>query len=99
MLGVHTPEFDFEKDIHKLRAAVEENDLRWLVVQDNDYSTWRHFNNRYWPAKYILDTEGRLRFSHFGEGKYAETEQAIRLLLAEAGHDVAAIEPAYPIEQ
>ncbi len=80
-----------------MREAAEENDLDWLIVQDNDFSTWRYFNNRYWPAKYILDTNNNLRFQHFGEGKYAETEQVIRLLLTEAGNDVAGIEPTYPL--
>lgn len=95
---MHTPEFDFEKDIENVRKAAEENDLRWLIVQDNEYSTWRYFTNRYWPAKYIFDPAGNLRFRHFGEGKYAETEQAIRLLLNEAGNDVTGIEPTYPLQ-
>ena len=95
---MHTPEFDFEKDIDNVRNAAEENELGWLIVQDNDYSTWRFFNNRYWPAKYIFDTGGNLRFQHFGEGKYAETEQVIRLLLTEAGNDVTGIEPSYPLQ-
>lgn len=97
-MGVHTPEFDFEKQTTKVSEAAEENNLRWLIVQDNDYSTWRNFNNRYWPAKYILDPDGYLRFKHFGEGKYAETEQAIRLLLTEAGNDVSEIQPTFPLE-
>ncbi len=95
---MHTPEFDFEKDIDNVRNAAEENELGWLIVQDNEYSTWRFFNNRYWPAKYIFDTSGNLRFQHFGEGKYAETEQVIRLLLTEAGNDVTGIEPTYILE-
>ena len=95
---MHTPEFDFEKDIDKVRAAAEENELGWLIVQDNEYSTWSYFNNRYWPAKYILDPQGKLRFRHFGEGKYAETEQVIRLLLTEAGNDVSGVVPTYLLE-
>ena len=95
---MHTPEFDFEKSIDNVREATEENDLGWLIVQDNDYKTWRYFTNRYWPAKYILDPEGNLRFRHFGEGKYAETEQVIRLLLTEAGFDVTGIEPTYALQ-
>ena len=94
---MHTPEFDFEKDIDNVRNAAEENGLGWLIVQDNDYSTWRFFNNRYWPAKYIFDTSGNLRFQHFGEGKYAETEQVIRLLLDEAGYDISGIEPTVSV--
>ena len=96
---MHTPEFEFEKDIDKVRNAAETNDLEWLIVQDNDFSTWRHFRNRYWPAKYIVDPNGDLRFRHFGEGKYAETEHAIRLLLTEAGNDVSDIEPEFQLKQ
>ena len=99
ILGVHTPEFGFEKQIKNVREAAAENDLEHLIVQDNDYSTWRSFNNRYWPAKYIFDPDGFLRFAHFGEGKYAETEHVIRLLLTEAGHDVSGIEPTFVLEQ
>lgn len=82
-----------------MSKAARDNDLDYLIVQDNDYSTWRSFNNRYWPAKYILDSEGYLRFSHFGEGRYAETERVIRLLLTEAGNDVSEIEPTFLLEQ
>lgn len=98
-MGVHTPEFAFEKDIEKVRDAAQENDLDWLIVQDNDYSTWRSFNNRYWPAKYMIDPNGVLRFRHFGEGAYAETEDAIRLLLTEAGEDVSDITPRFALDQ
>ncbi len=98
ILGVHTPEFEYEKKIEKVTNAAEENDLGWLIVQDNDYSTWRYFTNRYWPAKYMFDLDGNLRFRHFGEGKYAETEQVIRLLLDEAGYDISNIEPTYILE-
>ena len=94
---MHTPEFDYEKKIDRLTNATEENDIGWLVVQDNEYSTWRYFTNRYWPAKYMFDLDGNLRFRHFGEGKYAETEQVIRLLLDEAGYDISGIEPTYPL--
>ena len=68
-------------------------------MQDNDYSTWRSFNNRYWPAKYMIDPDGVLRFRHFGEGAYAETENAIRLLLTEAGQDVSGITPRFMLDQ
>ena len=95
---MHTPEFDFEEDIENVRKVAEENNLYWLIVQDNEYSTWRYFTNRYWPAKYIFDPAGNLRFRHFGEGKYAETEQAIRLLLNEAGHNITTIKPTYPLQ-
>ena len=95
---MHTPEFDYEKDIENVRNAAEENHLDWLIVQDNEYLTWRYFTNRYWPAKYMFDFDGNLRFRHFGEGKYAETEQVIRLLLNEAGYDITSIEPTYLFE-
>ena len=80
-----------------MRNAAVENDLQWLIVQDNDYTTWRSFNNRYWPAKYMVDPNGNLRFRHFGEGQYAETEQAIRLLLTEAGNDISDIDPTFKL--
>ena len=80
-----------------MESAAQENDLDWLIVQDNDYSTWRSFNNRYWPAKYIIDPKGNLRFRHFGEGRYADTENAIRLLLTEAGNDVSDITPRFTL--
>lgn len=98
ILGVHTPEFEYEKEIENVRNAAKENNLNWLIVQDNEYSTWRYFTNRYWPAKYMFDTDGNLRFRHFGEGRYAETEQVIRLLLDEAGYDITGIEPRYPLQ-
>ncbi|MEX1141122.1 MAG: cytochrome c biogenesis protein DipZ [Thermoleophilaceae bacterium] len=85
IVGVHTPEFPFERDPGNVRAAIEQNGLRYAVAQDNDYATWDAYANRYWPAKYLIDARGRVRYTHFGEGDYEETEQAIRDLLAEAG--------------
>lgn len=84
IIGIHTPEFDFEKSLANVQEAVDGFGIEYPVVQDNNYWTWNAFNNRYWPAKYLIDTDGYIRYSHFGEGKYAETEQAIRLLLEEA---------------
>jgi cytochrome c biogenesis protein CcdA/thiol-disulfide isomerase/thioredoxin len=81
IVGVHTPEFDFEKDTGNVRAAIARNHLRYPVAQDNDYGTWSAWGNQYWPAKYLIDTEGKVRYAHFGEGDYDETEQAIRALL------------------
>ncbi len=95
VLGVHTPEFKFEREFANLSEAVEEHDLRYPIVQDNEYATWRAFKNRYWPATYIIDPDGRLRHTHFGEGGYSETESIIRSLLSEAGHDVDGIEAAF----
>jgi thiol-disulfide isomerase/thioredoxin len=83
--GVHTPEFAFERNTANVRAAIGRQGIRYPVVQDNDYGTWNAFGNQYWPAKYLIDARGRVRYVHFGEGEYKETEAAIRTLLAEAG--------------
>lgn len=85
IIGVHTPEFEFEKDTDNVQAAVQRFDIRYPVAQDNDYGTWRAFNNHYWPAKYIIDAEGNVRYVHYGEGDYEETEMVIQQLLAEIG--------------
>jgi cytochrome c biogenesis protein CcdA/thiol-disulfide isomerase/thioredoxin len=85
VVGVHSPEFPFEKDADNVRAAIAQNHLTYPVAQDNDLATWQAWGNQYWPSKYLIDAEGNVRFAHFGEGSYAETERAIRTLLAEAG--------------
>jgi cytochrome c biogenesis protein CcdA/thiol-disulfide isomerase/thioredoxin len=85
IVGVHTPEFPFERDAGNVADAIEQNGLRYAVAQDNDYATWDAYANQYWPAKYLIDARGRVRYTHFGEGDYDETEHAIRELLAEAG--------------
>jgi cytochrome c biogenesis protein CcdA/thiol-disulfide isomerase/thioredoxin len=85
IVGVHTPEFPFEREAGNVAAAIEQNDLRYPVAQDNGYATWNAYANQYWPAKYLIDARGRVRYVHFGEGDYEETEAAIRELLAEAG--------------
>jgi thiol-disulfide isomerase/thioredoxin len=85
IVGVHTPEFPFERDTGNVRDAIAQNGLRYPVVQDNDYATWNAYGNQYWPAKYLIDARGRVRYTHFGEGSYGRTEEAIRRLLAEAG--------------
>jgi cytochrome c biogenesis protein CcdA/thiol-disulfide isomerase/thioredoxin len=85
IVGVHTPEFAFERQAGNVERAIEQNRLRYPVAQDNEYATWRAWGNQYWPAKYLIDARGRVRFAHFGEGAYTETEAAIRALLAEAG--------------
>ncbi len=85
IIGVHTPEFEFEKLRENVEKAVKEYGLEYAIAQDNDYGTWNAFNNRFWPAKYLIDREGYIRFAHFGEGKYQETEQKIRELLMETG--------------
>lgn len=85
VIGVHTPEFPFEREAGNVRDSIEQNGLRYPIVQDNELGTWNAFRNRYWPAKYLIDTEGRVRFVHYGEGDYEQTEAAIRSLLAETG--------------
>ncbi|HEX5983082.1 MAG TPA: cytochrome c biogenesis protein DipZ [Solirubrobacterales bacterium] len=85
IVGVHTPEFPFERDADNVAAAIEQNELRYPVVQDNEYATWTAYGNEYWPTKYLIDARGRIRYAHFGEGDYEETERVIRDLLAEAG--------------
>ena len=87
IIGVHTPEFPFEKDAGNVQDAIRQQGLRYPVVQDNDYATWDAYANRFWPAKYLIDAEGYVRYVHFGEGEYEETEAAIRALLAESGRD------------
>ena len=85
VIGVHTPEFPFERDAGNVADAVERDGLTYPVVQDNDYGTWNAFGNQYWPAKYLIDSSGEVRYVHFGEGDYDQTEDAIRSLLAEDG--------------
>ena len=84
IVGVHTPEFDFEKIYDNVVEATLNDALVWPMAQDNDYVTWRRYSNRFWPAKYLIDKDGVVRYTHFGEGGYAETEDVIRELLAEA---------------
>ena len=85
IIGVHTPEFEFEKLYDNVVQASQDEGVTWPVVQDNEFSVWRSYSNRYWPAKYLIDQQGVIQFRHFGEGKYAETEEEIRRLLADAG--------------
>jgi thiol-disulfide isomerase/thioredoxin len=90
VVGVHTPEFPFERDVDNVRWAVQENRIEYPVALDSRYGVWRAFANHYWPAVYIADVEGRIRHHHFGEGGYEECERVIQQLLREAGSsDVA----------
>ena len=91
IVGVHTPEFEFEKIYDNVAQATQDEGVVWPVVQDNEFSVWRSYSNRYWPAKYLIDRSGEIQYRHFGEGKYAETEEWIRQLLEEGG--MAAIDP------
>lgn len=85
VIGVHSPEFPFEKRAENVARAIKDYKLTYPVVQDNDLATWQAYANRYWPAHYLIDATGRVRREHFGEGDYDETEKAIRALLTEAG--------------
>lgn len=88
IIGVHTPEFEFEKKTENVEMAIKQYKINYPVAQDNDYKTWNAYNNRYWPAKYLIDAKGNLRKFHFGEGKYEEMEEAIRELIEENGQDL-----------
>lgn len=85
IVGVHTPEFPFERDAGNVQRAIAQNHIAYPVAQDNDYATWNAYGNQYWPAEYFVDARGRVRFVHFGEGAYAQKERVVRTLLAEAG--------------
>jgi thiol-disulfide isomerase/thioredoxin len=84
LLGVHTPEFNFERERANVAQAAQEHGLSYPIAMDNDYVTWNAFHNHFWPAHYLIDVDGTIRYRHFGEGNYAETEQAIQSLLREA---------------
>lgn len=91
IIGVHTPEFEFEKVKQNVAEAAATHGLEYPIALDNNYSTWNAFFNDAWPAKYLIDQNGDVRYSHLGEGAYAETEQVIRELLAEVGADITRI--------
>ena len=83
VIGVHSPEFEFEKDYYNVAAAVQEAGIQYPVVLDSNYATWNAYNNLYWPAWYLIDADGFVRYKHFGEGAYEETEEKIQELLEE----------------
>jgi thiol-disulfide isomerase/thioredoxin len=85
VIGVHTPEFPFERDVENVRRAVRQTGIDYPIVVDNDYAIWRAFDNQYWPALYFIDSQRRIRHHHFGEGEYEQSEMVIQKLLAEAG--------------
>ncbi len=85
IIGVHTPEFEFEKAYENVKMAIDKYGIEYRVVQDNDYQTWRAFKNRFWPRKYLIDADGFIRYDHIGEGGYQETEKKIQELLMERG--------------
>ena len=78
VIGNHYPEFNFERDINAVKDAIVRLDVPYPVLQDNGRETWNAYNNRFWPALYLIDKQGRLRYRHFGEGRYEQTEQAIQ---------------------
>jgi cytochrome c biogenesis protein CcdA/thiol-disulfide isomerase/thioredoxin len=86
VIGVHAPEFAFEQDVGNVTQAMKKLGINYPVAIDNDFKIWRAFNNQYWPAHYFVDANGHIRYHHFGEGNYAESEQVIQQLLREAGH-------------
>jgi thiol-disulfide isomerase/thioredoxin len=85
LIGIHSPEFTFEKSEKNVAAAIKEHGLTYPTAQDNDFRTWKAFDNQYWPAHYLIDAEGNIRYTHFGEGAYEETDQAVASLLEEIG--------------
>jgi hypothetical protein len=89
VIGVHTPEFAFEKHLENVARAVQQMKIDFPIAIDNDYTIWQAFDNRYWPALYLFDARGRLRLHHFGEGEYRRSEQAIQQVLSEAGSSSA----------
>ncbi|MYM24615.1 redoxin domain-containing protein [Duganella sp. FT135W] len=104
VIGVHAPEFAFERNVNNVRKAVKDQGINFPVAIDNDYAIWRAFGNQYWPAHYFIDAKGQIRHHHFGEGDYAESEQVIQQLLEEAGrkdvtNTVVSAEDAQGIQQ
>lgn len=89
IVGIHSPEFEFEKNIDNVKQAVARFGIKYPVLLDNDHGTWNAYQNNYWPRKYLVDSEGYIRYDHIGEGGYAETENAIRNLLAERSNQQA----------
>lgn len=89
ILGVHAPEFAFEKVTENVEKAVVDASIKYPVALDNSFATWQAYENRFWPAKYLIDKDGQVRYTHFGEGDYAETEETIQALLKESGQTVS----------
>ncbi|WP_322028566.1 cytochrome c biogenesis protein DipZ [Paraburkholderia sp. J76] len=99
VIGVHTPEFGFEHDAGNVKRALANLNIRYPVAVDSDYRIWNAFGNQYWPAFYLVDAQGRVRYHHFGEGDYAQAEQAIRQLLADNGRATSTATAAQPAPQ
>lgn len=99
IIGVHSPEFEFEKNSKNVAEAIKDFNLSYPIVQDNNFDTWKAYNNRYWPAKYFIDKDGYVRYHHFGEGAYDESERVIQELLKEAGASDISLEINNPTYQ
>ncbi|MEE8181357.1 MAG: redoxin family protein [Nitrosopumilaceae archaeon] len=103
IIGIHSPEFEFEKDADNVRMAIEKYGITYPVVLDNEHETWKAFENRYWPRKYVADHEGYIRYDHIGEGAYEKTEEVIQKLLEERaqqlGLNVAAAESLVELDE
>ena len=97
IIGIHSPEFEFEKKLENVQAAIAQHAIQYPVALDNQFTTWLNFKNRYWPAHYLINQEGKVVYTHFGEGKYAVTENNIRFLLGIKGKADAAAVPAKPV--
>jgi hypothetical protein len=83
IIGNHFPEFQYEADLNNVKGAVEKLEITYAVAQDNEGATWNAYNVRYWPTLHLIDKRGNIRYTHIGEGRYQETEAAIKTLLAE----------------
>ena len=83
IVGIHTPEFNFEKNVDNVKTAVQKYGIKYPVLQDNDHKTWNAYENKYWPRNYLIDADGYIRYNHIGEGNYSETENVIKSLLSE----------------
>jgi len=91
VVGIHTPEFEYEHDAATVRKTVESERIHFPVAQDNEYATWKAFQTRAWPTKYLVGADGNVQYVHIGEGDYAGAERAIRAALTAAGYDLSAI--------
>jgi thiol-disulfide isomerase/thioredoxin len=99
IVGVHSPEFEFEKNPDNLQKAIKDFGILYPVMQDNDYATWNAYNNQYWPAEYLIDKDGKIRDTHFGEGDYDQSESNIQKLLAETGAQLSNMPIKNPVYQ
>ncbi len=99
IIGAHSPEFEFEKSPKNLQKAIKDFGITYPVMQDNNFDTWQAYKNRYWPAKYFLDKDGYIRYYHFGEGGYDESEKVIQMLLEDAGADKMDRKVNNPVEE